>query len=145
MPMLIGVTTNELSNSIPIDKGFGTDAAILAHLKTTYPYISNATFQQLLDLYPVSRFNNTGPPLSGAQWNRVVAIVNDLQVFCPTTEQALQVSNVANVFKCMFPLRLGSFELTLSRSLGFYAELHLGSYVARRYVVYLRSIREKEH
>jgi hypothetical protein len=54
------------------------------------------------DFIIVSRFRNIGAPLSGAQWSRVVAILNDLQMFCPANSMALQVSNVDNVFKYRF-------------------------------------------
>ncbi|KAH7319331.1 Alpha/Beta hydrolase protein [Rhexocercosporidium sp. MPI-PUGE-AT-0058] len=102
VPMLIGTTTTELINSVPTDLGFGGDASIIAYLRSNFPYASDITIQDILSYYPVSRFRNIGPPISGAQWSRVVAIMNDLQMFCPTNSQALQFSNVTSVFKYRF-------------------------------------------
>ncbi len=100
VPILIGATTNEVVQSVPVDRGFGSDAALIDFLKSNFPYVDDASFRQLLAYYPVSSFTNTGPPLAGAQWTRLVAILNDLQIFCPETEQAIQMSAVADIYKC---------------------------------------------
>ncbi|KAL2063505.1 hypothetical protein VTL71DRAFT_5310 [Oculimacula yallundae] len=102
VPVLMGTTTTELVNSVPVYNGFGTDASIIAFLKSNFPYVSDGTLKTLLSYYPVSKYKNIGPPLSGAQWSRVVAILNHLQIFCPANTQALQMSEVTNVFKYRF-------------------------------------------
>ncbi|KAJ5037440.1 uncharacterized protein L3040_007615 [Drepanopeziza brunnea f. sp. 'multigermtubi'] len=99
LPLLLGTTKDEFSNSVPVDRGFGSDAAILGYLNSRFPYVSDSTLRWLLTYYPVFNFKNTGPPLSGSQWTRAIAMVNDLLSFCPTTEQGIQVSRVADVYK----------------------------------------------
>lgn len=106
IPLLIGTTKDELSNAVPIDRGFGSDSAIIVYLNSKFPYVSDGTLQQLLAFYPVSNFKNTGPPLSGSQWTRVVGVVNDLLSFCPASEQGLQASKVVDVYRCLFTVSL---------------------------------------
>ncbi|KAK0123234.1 hypothetical protein ONS96_010233 [Cadophora gregata f. sp. sojae] len=52
VPILIGTTTSELVNFVPIYSGFGTDESIIAYLKLLFPYVSDATLQSLLSYYP---------------------------------------------------------------------------------------------
>lgn len=89
---MMGTTTNELVNSIPIYDGMGTDSALLALEAQMYPYVSYSIFQQLMTSYPNTKFQNIGPPLSGAEWSRAVAIQNDLSTLCPMYDQALAMS-----------------------------------------------------
>ncbi|KAF8865309.1 hypothetical protein BDZ45DRAFT_736421 [Acephala macrosclerotiorum] len=92
-------TTNELLETIPIYNSLSTDVAVLHATDRNFPLATNDTLQELLSYYPVTSYPNVGPPLSGGQWSRAVAIENDVQIFCPANLQAVQVSAVAPVFR----------------------------------------------
>lgn len=100
IPSIIGTTTNELVENIPIYDGIGTNFAIFQLLNAIFPYVNANTLADLLFYYPIANFQNVGPPLAGSQWGRAVEIVNDLQIFCPSYAQAVEVSAVAPVWKC---------------------------------------------
>lgn len=101
VPTIIGTTTNELVERIPIYNGLGTSANVIGILEPFHPLVPSNSLQNLLSYYPVQDFQNIGPPLSGAQWSRAVAIENDLEIFCPAYTQAVQqASTMAAVWKC---------------------------------------------
>ncbi len=83
VPSLIGTTTNELIDFIPIYDAIGTNAALLQLIQNAHPYVNSSTLEELLLYYPQEDYTNDDPPLSGAEWSRLVAITNDLGIFCP--------------------------------------------------------------
>lgn len=100
IPSIIGTTTNELVGVIPTTDDISSNAAVLELAELNFPYVSLATLQQLVSYYPEMGYPNIGPPSSGSEWSRLVAIENDLQMFCPSYAQAIEVSAVAPVWKC---------------------------------------------
>ncbi|KAE8451054.1 hypothetical protein EG329_004726 [Mollisiaceae sp. DMI_Dod_QoI] len=111
VPTIVGTTTNELVERISISNSIGSDAAVLQATEPNFPLVPNNTLQELLSYYPVTSYPNIGPPLSGAQWSRAVAIENDVEMFCPANTQAVQVSAVAPVWKFRWNSVLQSLSL----------------------------------
>jgi hypothetical protein len=121
IPSLIGTTTNELVEVIPSTDDIDSNAAVLELAELNFPYVSLATLQQLVSYYPESDYTNIGPPLSGSEWSRLVAVENDLQMFCPSYAQAVEVSAVTPVWKCKFTQQ--SNRVLYLTSLSFYSSL----------------------
>ncbi|KAH6669433.1 putative lipase 1 [Halenospora varia] len=102
MPALIGHTTDELIGRIPINQNFDNDTIILSFSQAFLSYVPQSTIKAQLALYPATdSYPDVGPPGSGSQWGRLVAIDNDLQSFYPVWEAAMSISRYpwAKVYK----------------------------------------------
>lgn len=100
LPTVIGHTTDELIDRIPIDANFTTDESLLRFTKAFLDYVDLEVLEKEVAMYKSSDYQDIGPPGSGTQWSRVVDIDNDLQSYCPVHYAALQISAKAPVWKC---------------------------------------------
>jgi hypothetical protein len=100
LPTVIGFTTDELINRIPINANFSTNESLLGFSTAFLSYVNTTVIAEEVKLYNSADYEDIGPPGSGSQWSRVVAIDNDLQSFCPVHHAALQFARKASVWKC---------------------------------------------
>ncbi|KUJ24335.1 alpha/beta-hydrolase [Mollisia scopiformis] len=100
IPSIIGTTTSELVERVPIYNGIGDDAAVIQALEPYSPFVPYSSMVDLLAFYQLFEFQNVGPPLSGGQWSRTVAIENDIQILCSAYTQAIQTSQQVPTWKC---------------------------------------------
>jgi hypothetical protein len=109
LPTLMGFTTDELIDRIPLNANFTTDESLLAFSTAFLSYVNPVVLAEEVKLYDPAHYADIGPPGSGTQWSRVVAIDNDLQSFCPLHHAAVDFAGKASVWKC----KSASYEFLL--------------------------------
>ena len=80
--------------------------AILLPNIVVVPYVPQPTLETIISLLPLSKYPNNGPPGSGIEWSRTVALANAVAMKCGTHDMAGWMAPYTNVWKCAYSVIL---------------------------------------